>query len=352
MNHIRALDGLRALAVSIVFVAHCGLERLVPGGLGVTIFFFLSGYLITSLLRSEVAQLGKVDLRGFYMRRTLRIWPSLYLTVAFTGLVSLFMPIDPPIQATGVVAQLAFLSNYAGQLGLGAGVPWIPLWSLAVEEHFYLLFPILFATILLGRAPRTIALWCAVGCLLVLAVRIVSVPLLGENIGQIYYWSHTRIDSILFGCCLALWQNPVLDEAAWRPKPWHFAAAVAVLLLCLLVRSELFRQTLRYTLQGAALFVIFSFVIWDRGLIARWLSCRPARLIGLYSYTLYLVHVPIIELIRFLRPGLPILAMIPIAGVLSMLYAAAMYRLVEAPAARWRRSLHRVDADVDMVPAG
>jgi peptidoglycan/LPS O-acetylase OafA/YrhL len=343
MNHIRPLDGLRALAILIVFLAHCGLERVIPGGFGVTIFFFLSGYLITSLLRSEVAQTGRVDLGGFYLRRTVRIWPSLYITLPFALLLGLWVPTDHPVDPWGVLAQFAFVTNYASLWGHPFGADWIPLWSLAVEEHFYLLFPLLFATLFRTMPSARVAAWCAAGCVLVLAIRIVT-ALEIENIGRIYYWSHTRVDSILFGCCLALWQNPALDRDAWRPRLIHVAAALVVLLLCLVIRNELFRQTLRYSLQGAALFVLFSYVIADKGWAARLLSSSPARLVALYSYTLYLVHVPMIALVQFLKPGLNIVGVIAASGLLSMAYAAAMYALVERPAARWRRSLHKVDA--------
>src|SRR5687768_16024360 len=87
MPVVPELEGIRAIAVAIVFVSHVGFGHIVPGGLGVTIFFFLSGYLITSLLRSEAAACGRIDLWRFYVRRTLRIMPPLYITLLFSGLL-------------------------------------------------------------------------------------------------------------------------------------------------------------------------------------------------------------------------------------------------------------------------
>ena len=81
--HIPSLDGLRAVAICIVFLSHAGLSKIIPGGLGVTIFFFLSGYLITTLLRLEHIKTGKIDLKKFYIRRMLRIWPNFYLVLFF-----------------------------------------------------------------------------------------------------------------------------------------------------------------------------------------------------------------------------------------------------------------------------
>ena len=85
---IPALDGFRALAIAIVLTSHIGLERIVPGKFGVTLFFFLSGYLITTLLRREVARTGRIDFRAFYRRRAVRILPPLYITFAFFLLLS------------------------------------------------------------------------------------------------------------------------------------------------------------------------------------------------------------------------------------------------------------------------
>jgi peptidoglycan/LPS O-acetylase OafA/YrhL len=150
-----------------------------------------------------------------------------------------------------------------------------------------------------------------------------------------YYWSHTRLDSILFGCCLALWQNPAVDQGAWKPKQRHVLAALAVLLACLAVRSDAFRETVRYSLQGVALFVLFSAALQDRGLARGILGSAPLRWVALFSYTLYLVHMPALAVLEHYRiPAAPLVGI-----VVSLLYAAAMYRFVEAPLGRWRRSL-------------
>lgn len=333
MTHIRSLDGLRAVAIMIVFLSHCGLEKVVPGGFGVTIFFFLSGYLITSLLRSEVKRTGNVDYKNFYFRRTIRIWPALYITVALATVLGWFIPFTHPASPLGIFAQLAFVSNYPVFGSDAFGVP-MPLWSLAVEEHFYLIFPLIFG--ILKLPPRKTALLCGVACFLVLVIRVITAIEI-KDLTQIYYWSHTRIDSILFGCCLALWQNPVFDEKAWKPSIAAAITALCVLAICLIVRDEFFRQTLRYTLQGSALFVLFSYIISGAGWLSRMLSSRVAQIIALYSYTLYLVHVPVIIAIHWLTPSLNVAGVIVTAGAASIIYAAAMHSWVEAPLARWRK---------------
>ena len=341
--HLPQLDGIRAIAVALVFLAHLGFERLVPGGFGVTIFFFLSGYLITSLLVSEHRQTGRIGLADFYVRRTLRIWPPLWITMAFCALVVALGWIVFDVDGWGVVAQLAFVVNYASLWGHPEGLPYLVLWSLAVEEHFYLVFPLVFVVFLARMPPRSAAIACAAACAAVLAIRIATVASLPDFSG-VYFWSHTRVDSILFGCCLALWKNPALDPDPWRFDLRHFAAALALLVACFLFRGEVFRQTLRYTLQGIALYVVFSYVLRDQGVIRRLLSTRPMRIVGLYSYTLYLVHFIVIALIEINLRQLPFAIRVVLAVVLSFGYAHAMYVLVERPMARLRKAFHRVDA--------
>ena len=135
--HIPSLDGLRAVSFGIVFVAHAGLEHFVPGGFGVTVFFFLSGFLITTLMRTEFEKSGTLSLKAFYLRRVLRILPPFYFVLsvatALTGLAILGGTLD----RQAVAAQFLHYANYwivahgySGQ-ALGTGV----YWSLAVEEH-------------------------------------------------------------------------------------------------------------------------------------------------------------------------------------------------------------------------
>src|SRR4029077_21192748 len=146
--HIPSLDGLRALSFLIVFLAHAGLDRVVPGGFGVTVFFFLSGYLITTLMRIEAERTGKVSLKNFYLRRALRILPPFYIVfVAATIFGEIgFLRGDVRPRLLPVALQAMHLSNYwiaaKGWSGIATGTG--VYWSLAVEEHFYLLFPAIF----------------------------------------------------------------------------------------------------------------------------------------------------------------------------------------------------------------
>lgn len=337
MGHVPALDGFRALAIIIVMIAHAGAGKLIPGGFGVTIFFFLSGYLITTLLRLESARNGSISLRDFYLRRSVRILPPLYVTAAFTALLVITGIIAAKLTSASLVLDALFLTNYAQQFpeSFNHSLP-IPLWSLDVEEHFYILLSTVFAFVFVRWSSARAAVACAIGCIAVLCIRVGNVIALPDY-SLNYYWSHTRIDSILFGCCLALWQNPTIDKDAWKPKSWHVVGAILALVACIAIRSDVFRESVRYSIQGMALFVIFSAALQDRGLASQMLGSAPLRWVALISYTLYLVHMPVLAALEHYQvPAAPFIGII-----LSFLYATAMYWFVEAPLGRWRRSLRK-----------
>lgn len=336
-RHVPQLDGIRAIAVLIVMVSHAGLGKFIPGGFGVTIFFFLSGYLITSLLRVEASCSGRVDFKAFYLRRTLRIMPPLYVTIGILTAMFLAGIFDESVRGVAIPWDYLFLSNYSHFWGQEGGLP-VPLWSLAVEEHFYLLFPAAFALCayaLRGNSPA-IAFACAVACLAILALRFAT-PLWFGDVERNYYWSHTRMDSILFGCILALWNNPLLDEDAWTPRFLHVLIALAVLAATFVIEDPTFRFIVRYSLQGAALFVLFSYVLSERSaLLNNVLTSPPMIWIGLVSYSLYLCHFAIFKTLELHSSLDPVT--VGVAGTLLALgYGFLMRKFVEVPILNWRR---------------
>jgi peptidoglycan/LPS O-acetylase OafA/YrhL len=239
---IPSMDGLRALSFFIVFVAHAGLGSYVPGGFGVTIFFFLSGFLITTLMRVEYERLQALNVRHFWVRRLLRIWPPFYL-VLLTGIAAALI-FEPGSLSIGAVrAQLLHFANYCtvwhGFNGEpdGTGV----YWSLAVEEHFYLVFPwIYLAMQRAGMTQRNQALLLWGLCGAVLLWRIVLVAIYHAPSDRTYMATDTRIDSILFGCALAVWNNPVIDPAAVRDSTLKYRLLPLALLTlgaCIAIRS-------------------------------------------------------------------------------------------------------------------
>ena len=343
---IPSLDGVRALAVLLVFFAHSSLDKIVPGGLGVTIFFVLSGYLISTLMRIEYARSGKLDIRGFYLRRLLRLMPPLVIVVALAALASTLSLIQGQFTPSGLFAALFYLGNYhviANDFhGLPGGLGVV--WSLAIEEHFYLFYPPLAVLLLrVGRAGLSASL-LALLCGLVLAWRFWLV-FHGASTDYVSMATDTRVDSILVGCLMALWHNPWLGKAA-APSGRRSAAvamlSVAVLLGTFLYRDEVFRLTFRYTLQSVAIAALLYLAVaradhWP----VRWLSARPLVYIGQVSYTIYLSHHMILLGLAWHWPQLNWFWQTLAAAVLTLAVAEPMRRWVDLPCARLRQRLHR-----------
>jgi peptidoglycan/LPS O-acetylase OafA/YrhL len=334
--HIPSLDGLRAVSFLLVFAAHAGLQWLIPGGFGVTIFFFLSGYLITTLMRVEEERYGDVSLRRFWLRRALRIAPPFYLVLIIASALSWSHVSGPAFtaQALDVANIWAIFHGFDG-FAPGTGV----CWSLAIEEHFYVLFPLLFLAMrgLSGGRKATILYTV---CAAVLAWRLWLVYGQHASIERTYIGTDTRADSILFGCALAVYGNPMLDMSrlkAWQLKWMALPIALATLLACVLIRSDAFRETFRYSLQGVALTVVFTVVVrYPTWRAVAWLNWRPLVFTGALSYSLYLTHQVVLFAVERYLHG-------PLAAVVSLAIAFAVswwiYELVEKPCARARRRL-------------
>jgi peptidoglycan/LPS O-acetylase OafA/YrhL len=351
--HIPSLDGLRAVSFFIVFLAHAGLENVVPGGFGVTVFFFLSGYLITTLMRREVERTGHVSIRNFYLRRVLRILPPFYIVlVGATALAAAGTLGTVELRTGPLLAQALHFSNYLiafrgwGGVAPGTGV----YWSLAVEEHFYLIFPALFLVLHrmgLSGKEKALVFWSL--CAVVLLWRCVLVLGLHSNVDRTYLCSDTRIDSILFGSALAVWNNPALGDGDSNPERllvWQrflLPLGLAVLFATFVIRDGVFRETARYSLQGLALTPIFVAAIrWPRLPLFQPLNWSSLRFAGNLSYSLYLLH-------QVALAGVARLSMLgPVGqGVLALGIAFGvawgLYRLVEAPCARLRKRLFAAD---------
>lgn len=338
---IPSLDGIRAFSFLLVYLAHAGMP-LIPGGFGVTVFFFLSGYLITTLLRREAAASGRVSLKHFYLRRVFRILPPFYLVLTLALVLTLVGALPGPFSARALWAQALHYSNFYvirhgwdGLLG-GTGV----YWSLAVEEHFYLLFPALYVLSLkrsLSARVQHALLLSACALILLWRCRLVF----GDGIigDRTYIGSDTRFDSMLFGCALAVWGNPALDFAkAERPNVYELLAAaggVALLLFTFVVRDPAFRESLRYTMQGIGLYPLFFLTVrHPRWSFVRLLNLRAVRYVGTLSYSLYLVH----QVVLYVLAKIPMseLARGTLGLFVSFLLAVGIWRFVEKPFAKLR----------------
>jgi peptidoglycan/LPS O-acetylase OafA/YrhL len=308
--YIPSLDGLRALAFFLVFFSHSGFGKIIPGGFGVTVFFFISGFLITSLLRHEFAVCGLISLKKFYMRRVLRIWPAFYLVLFVGAALTQLHVLRGEILWPGFLSQCMHVANYYSiYFGDGITMGSVVYWSLAVEEHFYLIFPLLYMALLRMDlcAKNQMRVLIAL-CLAVLAWRCLLVFFLDAASQRTNFASDTRFDSLLFGCALAVYRNPALDPTTLSDRAIKYfllPAGIILLVTSFLVRNAEFRETLRYTLQGVGLAPIFIAAIrfpgWGPFRILNW---KWVRFIGTLSYSLYLVHYTVIQGINLYWPNM------------------------------------------------
>lgn len=351
-DNIEGLDGLRAVAVTIVLIAHFGFYKFVPGGFGVTLFFFISGLLITRLLLAEATAKGRINVPYFYIRRALRLYPALLASIVVGCAV--FMAVGGTVTIGEVMASLFYYANYYSiYVGYNAHMPanvemhpFGVLWSLAVEEQYYLVFPALFVLMKADkdRLMRFI-LPVLVSCLvwrgwLVFAEHVVET--------RTYGGTDTRIDSILYGALTTCILAGAKGERflAFCSRTTTLVAAFAVLLFCFLYRDVQFRETARYTLQGLALMPIVTSTCFSPrfGGLRRILESAPFRLMGAWSYSLYLFH-PIAIIVAEYYTQVNYLsgpAQIPlvwycVAIPLTFALSTFSYYFVEGPAVRLRR---------------
>jgi peptidoglycan/LPS O-acetylase OafA/YrhL len=364
--NIPSLDGIRALAFLFVFVSHDNIKQ-VPGLFGVGVFFFLSGYLITTLLRIENERTGTVSIKDFYLRRAFRILPPFYLTLLLILLVVKASVLPGHLGGADLLATVFYLTNYWNIYVHGITMPGFNIfWSLAVEEHFYLLFPFLMLFMIRFKLKRrTQAIVLLALCALVLAWRFILVYHLHSltmTFGSLdeplrtMFATDTRVDSILFGCVLALWGNPVLDQTR-KPGWLLIGASVIILLVTLLYRTPEFRETLRYTLQGIAFMPLFSAAITlHEHWVFAWLNSRIMRFLGVLSYTLYLVHYPSLVFMQRWFHSRLLVGVTALAASIALAYV--IHILVERPLARLRRHFGSRTAEViekstvELAPAG
>jgi peptidoglycan/LPS O-acetylase OafA/YrhL len=344
--HLPSLDGIRALSFLVVFGSHAVPSSRLPGQFGVTVFFFLSGLLITTLMRAERERAGAVSFEAFYLRRALRILPPFYLVLALATLAAL-VGLLPGAIGAGATASIALhFANYRvivhGWEGMPAGTT--VYWSLAVEEHFYLLFPALYVAswrwLRDGRAQARLFLGL---CAAVLAWRCVLVFVLAAPQVRTFVGTDTRIDSILFGCALAVYGNPALDPTRLSRRTWLWVLCPAGAVLlggCFALADQVpFRETVRYSLQGIGLWPLFvGAVRYPDAPLFRPLSWRPLQHVGVLSYSLYLLHHVVIEAVGKAAP-LGRAGQTALSLLLCLALAEVIWRLVERPCARLRARL-------------
>lgn len=346
LPYLPGLDGVRALAVIAVLLYHADLP-IAGGFLGVETFFVLSGFLITALLLAEWNQHNRIDLREFWLRRARRLLPALFVMLLGTLLIAaVLLRGERSELGTDMLAALGYVMNWrliaSGQTYFDPLVrPSLlqHLWSLAVEEQFYLLWPLIFfAGMRLLRKPGFLAL--------TLVAAIGSVALMawlyqpGGDPSRIYYGTDTRAGGVLLGAALALVSTPTSaptersHRLAWLLDGAGLLA-LAALIACFIWISE--RHSLLYR-GGFALIDLLTVLViaalthpYAR-IMPRLLGWMPLRWIGLRSYGLYLWHWPIFMVTRpLIDLPLDVLPALGLRLAIVIVLVELSYRYVEMP---------------------
>lgn len=348
-RYITGLDGIRAIAVIMVLAYHLKLALFKSGFLGVTVFFVLSGYLITGILISEVEEEGTIDLKNFWLRRIRRLVPavmSMAVVIIFVSAV-----VNRVIFTKGCKDFLASVLGFNNWWQIfnkvsyfeAAGVPspFTHCWSLAIETQFYLIYPLILLAVYKlaksrgdGRAKRGL-LFAGVTLLLALISVILMIVLFDpqQDASRIYYGTDTRAFSLLFGALLAiLWE--------YRMVPRRLSASVNMVLgsvsfAVLLVMTIAINGSSNFWYRGGQFFgtiltVLMVYAVSGRKTwLSRFLSNPVLKWIGDRSYSIYLWHYPIILLISKGIKASWWITLIEI--VLSVVLAELSYRFIETP---------------------
>jgi peptidoglycan/LPS O-acetylase OafA/YrhL len=337
-GRIPSLDGLRALSIGLVLLAHLtGTQRfpVIPelghwhlGDLGVRVFFVISGFLITTLLLEEVDRTGTVSLSKFYARRFFRIFPAFYFFCAVLFLLEWRHVIT--LHRGDLIAAVTYTVNYHHDRAWYAG----HLWSLSVEEQFYLLWPALLLWAGVRRSLKVAMLAVLVAPSLRLAMGFW--PELRPGIGETF---PSVADALATGCVLAGLRPWLARSERWQRLLRSRLFWLAPLAVALAARnpSAKLDWLIGQTLMNVGIAVIIERAICSHGeLLGRLLNSRPLVFIGTMSYSLYLWQ----QLFLF-RRGTSELQSFPLNLVLAVLAALASYYLVEKPFLRLRAWFER-----------
>jgi peptidoglycan/LPS O-acetylase OafA/YrhL len=371
LSYIPALDGIRGVAILVIMSYHAGVFLTSGGFYSLDMFFALSGFLITSLLLSEWQRTSKIRLGRFWARRARRLLPALLvmlLGVAFFAAFLVPAATYPTLRGDSLSAIFYYAnwhfiangSNYFDQTALTS--PVTHTWSLAVEEQFYLIWPLVFLGVFkLWKSTRALLVVCVVGALAsAIEMGLLYTP---GDINRVYYGTDTRAQSLLTGAALAvslsLWadhrrragtfvagtdrhQRRLGGDPAWAVQTaGGRAAALAVGLAGVAVSAVLWtvvspNDALAY--RGGFLLaalattaVLLSVVCSQRSVLARCLSVAPLRYVGRISYGLYLWHFPLFLYVDHARTGLDGYSLFAVRLILTLAVASCSFYLVERP---------------------
>lgn len=337
LGYMPALDGLRAVAVGMVFWVHAfPMTTSFPGGLGVDVFFVISGFLITWILLKEVDRSRSIDLKTFYVKRLLRLYPALLLVVLAVVCMYVVYERGIPWERLGYAGiAVAYVSNIFMTVTGEMIDPLSHTWSLAMEEQFYLVWPALLLLMVKAGTPRTwmIAVTSVLGC-----ASLAGWVLMGEDQP---YNPLLKAGGLLAGCVLAM----VIQRRPWQSTPLAYASVAVFAVTVAAETAGWIGRDASVPVITAALVFIILHAAFGEGPIVRMLSATPLAHLGAISYGIYLWHYPILYILRSFGVGSFVGAGV---GLILTLAAAEMsFRFVEKPALRLKERISPTLASKD-----
>lgn len=335
------IDGLRALAVLSVVIYHVSPQSLPGGFLGVDIFFVISGYLISLIVFREQSA-GTFSFADFYARRIRRIFPALAVVLLATVVFGAFSLFADEYRRLGkhAASAIVFLLNFqlmgeAGYFDVASdSKPLLHLWSLSVEEQFYLVWPVLL--VMLGRLRWRIGV--VIGILIAGSLAF-AIYLANRNLDALYFHPLARFWELLLGAALAYCHNrfginalPTRIDQPWIRHLLSFAGLGAIFFALLLFDGRAPHPSILtlIPLLGTVLLIASG----GSAVASRLLALKPMVWIGLISYPLYLWHWPLLTYIRVMESGTPAKGLLWIGAGVAVLLAGLTYRFIEQPLRR------------------
>jgi len=390
-THYPALDGLRGIAVLAVLLYHGGVAWAPGGFLGVEVFFVLSGFLITSLLVAEWQRSSTIALGAFWGRRARRLLPALFCLVAVIGIYYAIAGASqamPGLKGDGISA-LAYFSNWhqiaAGSSYFAASGPVSPLehtWSLAIEEQFYLVWPLVVLGVLWlasrrggastdRRRPLTVLLAVSLAGALASAIDTALLFDGGRNLDRVYYGTDTRAASLLIGASLAIAlailgtrrrrAHPADTEPAGvRTRSSALAGLGALVALAAVpVAVALVNGTTAWMypygllgLDALVVLVILAAVRFPTSAAARVLAIGPLRALGEISYGVYLWHFPLFLWLSAGATGVSGTRLLALRLAVTLAVSVTSYFLIEQPIRQRRRPVWMIRALTPLAAGG
>jgi len=350
------LDGIRAAAVVVVLLYHAGVPGVGGGLLGVDVFFVLSGFLITSLLCAEHATSGGLRLRRFWARRARRLLPALFILLlgvaayarVFSGSVDGAAIRADALATLLYVANWHFIASSQGYFAQASASPLLHAWSLAVEEQYYLVWPLV-AVLVLRRGGRRALGWVAGVGAAASASLMAVLYVVGVSTDRLYYGTDTRAQALLVGSLLGAaagrpgWrangQEALATPRARRVRAGRGATGAGGLVVFWTTvggQDPLLYQGGFLLVALAAGAVIVAVTSLPTGALARALSLAPLRFVGRISYGLYLYHWPLFLALDHAHTGLAGVPLLALRLGVTFVVAVVSWRVVEEPIRRRR----------------